>query len=254
MMFQSIELLSAMRLPGMKRELLRQMETPAMDALSFEERIEMMVAAEWTSRVDRKLARLLKEAKLKDPSACLENVDFRPQHNIRKEDIARLSTLNWVRQGRNLLITGKTGTGKTYLACAFGNAVCREGKKVRSYKTHRLLTELAIGAADGTYTRILEELKKPDLLILEDFGMTPISADACRNLLEVIDDRHGFKSILVTAQLPVAEWHGILEDKTAADAIMDRLISSALRLEPKGPSMRTKQSEKGISDLQDEVL
>ena len=242
-MFQSIEMLSIMRLPGMKQELLRQIELPAMDALSFEERMDMIVAAEWNGRLDRKLARLLKDAKLKDRNARLEDIDFRPQRNIRKEDIARLSSLEWIRKGRNLLITGKTGTGKTFLACAFGNAACRDGKTVRSYKTHRLLTELSISISVGSYKKLLDELKKPDLLILEDFGMSPINPDACRNLLEVIDDRHEFKSILITAQLPVSEWHNILQDKTAADAIMDRILSTAIRLEPKGPSLRSIDSE-----------
>ena len=239
MIFQSIEMLSKMRLPGMRYELSRQLELSAMDALSFEERIDMIVAAEWNSRIDKKLSRLRKEANLKERDACLEDIDFRSGRNIKKEDIARLSTLDWVRKGQNLLITGQTGTGKTYLASAFGNAVCKEGKTVRSFKAHRLLTDLAIGISDGSYRNVLESLKKPNLLIIEDFCMTPINADACRNLLEVVDDRHRFKSILITAQLPVVEWHGMMEDKTAADAIMDRLLSSAFRLEPKGPSLRS---------------
>ena len=232
-------MLSKMRLPGMRRELTRQIELPAMEALTFEERMEMIVAAEWNSRIDKKLSRLLRKANLKEPNASLEDIDFSPQRNIKKEDIARLSNLDWIRQGRNLLITGKTGTGKTYLASAFGNAACRDGKAVRSYKAHRLFTELTIGINDGTFRKVLDSLKKPNLLIIEDFGMSPINADSCRNLLEVVDDRHRFKSILITAQLPVSEWHGVMEDKTAADAIMDRLLSSAIRLEPKGSSLRS---------------
>ena len=236
--YQSIEMLSKMKLSGMKRELSRQLELSSMNSLTFEERMDMIVAAEWNSRVDRKLSRLLKEAHLKEPEASLENIDFSPERNIKKEDIARLSNLEWIKKGRNLIITGQTGTGKTYLASAFGNTACREGKTVRTYKAHRLLADLAIGINDGTYRNILESLKKPNLLIIEDFGITPMNADACRNLLEVVDDRHNFKSILITAQLPVAKWHDIMEDKTAADAIMDRLLSSAIRLEPKGPSLR----------------
>jgi len=147
-----------------------------------------------------------------------------------------------------VIITGSCGTGKTYLASAFGNHACRQSLKVRSYRVNRLLTDLFIGRGDGSYNRILSELKKPDLLILDDFGITPIDAPAGRDLLEVIDDRHGSKATLITAQIPVSEWHAVFEDPTVADAILDRLVNNSYRFPLAGPSLRVADRETAQSD------
>jgi DNA replication protein DnaC len=217
-----------------------------MESLPFDERFGMMLDAECDSRNNRKLAKLLRDATLKDPSACLEQLDFRVQRDLKKEDIARLSDCGWVKRGQTLLITGATGCGKTYIASAFGNAVCRRGMSVRSYRMPRFLEKLAASIRDGTYDDVLNELKKPSLLILDDFGISSMSPSACRHLLEVIDDRYKNKATIITAQLPVAEWRNIMEDKTVGDAIMDRLVSQSYRIALKGASMRRSDTPKPV--------
>jgi DNA replication protein DnaC len=155
--------------------------------LSFDERLAMIVDAQWLAKANSRLKRLLKQANLRDASASLEDINYDPRRNLDKATIARLADCTWIREGKNLIITGATGTGKTYLISAFGNAACRKGLKVRSYKVNRLLTDLAISRGDGSYNRLLNDLKKPDLLILDDFGMAPLTPSACRDLLEVIE-------------------------------------------------------------------
>jgi DNA replication protein DnaC len=238
MINQTIDKLNSMRLRAMEQEYRRQVELPANAALPFDERLAMIVDAEWLAKANNRLQRFLREANLREPSANLENINFEPKRNLDKATVARLAECAWIKEGRNLIVTGATGTGKTYLVSAFGNAACRKNFKVRSYRVNRLLTDLAIGRGDGSYNRLLNDLKKPDLLILDDFGMAPLDPGACRDLLEVVDDRHGKKSIAISAQLPVANWHSVFEDATIADAVLDRLVNNAHRIELKGPSLR----------------
>jgi len=232
------EKLKGLRLPSMVAEYRRQTELPATHSLGFDDRLSMIVDAECLARYNKKLSELIRLAKLREPSACLEDIDYDSKRKLDKTLVARLSSCVWVKEGRNVIITGSCGTGKTYLASAFGNAACRMGLKVRSYRVTRLLTDLHIGRGDGSYNRLLADLKKPDLLILDDFGIAPIDQTAARDLLEVIDDRHSVKATLITAQLPVADWHGIFEDPTAADAILDRLVHNSYRFPLAGPSLR----------------
>jgi DNA replication protein DnaC len=236
--YQTMDKLNRMKLRAMEQEYQRQVELPANSALPFDERFAMMVDAEWLAKANKRLQRLLREANLREPSANLEDLNFNPKRNMDKATIARLADFSWVSGGRNLIVTGATGTGKTYLISAFGNAACRKNLKVRSLRVSRLLTDLAIGRGDGSYNRLLHDLKKPDLLILDDFGMASLDPVACRDLLEVVDDRHGRKSIAISAQLPVANWHSVFEDATIADAVLDRLVNNAHRIELKGPSLR----------------
>ena len=238
MIYQTMDKLNRMKLRAMEQEYRRQAELPASSALSFDERLAMMVDAEWLAKANKRLQRLLREANLREPSANLEDLNFDPKRNLDKATVARLADCAWVPEGRNLIVTGATGTGKTYLISAFGNAACRKNLKVRSLRVSRLLTDLAIGRGDGSYNRLLHDLKKPDMLILDDFGMASLDPVACRDFLEIVDDRHGRKSIAISAQLPVANWHSVFEDTTIADAVLDRLVNNAHRIELRGPSLR----------------
>lgn len=238
MINQTIDKLNSMKLRAMEQEYRRQVELPANAALPFDERLAMIIDAEWLAKANKRLQRFLREANLREPSANIENINFDPKRNLDKAAIVRLADCAWIKEGRNLIVTGATGTGKTYLVSAFGNAACRKNLKVRSYRVNRLLTDLSIGRGDGSYNRLLNDLKKPDLLILDDFGMASLDPGACRDLLEVVDDRHGRKSIVISAQLPVANWHSVFEDATIADAVLDRLVNNAHRVELKGPSLR----------------
>jgi len=235
---QTLNKLLEMRLPAMEKEFRRQSELPAMSGLSFEERFSLMVEAEWNNRYDNKISRLLKAANLRCPSASLEDIDFAPERHLDKALVARLSDMAWLAECRNLFITGACGVGKTWLASAYGNAACRLGKRVASYRVSRLLDNLRAARADGTWGKLLAILKKPDLLILDDFGLDTLDATHCRDLLEIMEDRYASGSVLITAQLPVAEWHGVFEDATIADATLDRLVHNSYRIELRGPSRR----------------
>ena len=239
---QTADKLSGMRLSAMAREYRRQLEHTATSSLSFDERFGMLVDSEWTARKNNQLQRLLKIADLRIRNACLEDLDFSPKHNLDKNMVARLADCAWVKEGRNLIITGATGTGKTFLASAFGNAACRQGFKVKYYRVNRLLTDLAIGHGDGSYNKLMRDLKKTDLIILDDFGLAILDPASSRDLLEVIEDRFGAKSTIIATQLPVADWHGLFEDSTIADAILDRVIHNSYRFEPKGDSKRKPNS------------
>lgn len=243
MINQTLDKLNSMKLRAMEQEYRRQVELPANAALSFDDRLAMMVDAEWLAKANNRLQRFLREANLREPAASLEDLNFDPKRCLDKAVIARLADCVWIKEGRNLIVTGATGTGKTYLVSAFGNAACRKSLRVRSYRVNRLLTDLAISRGDGSYNRLLNDLKKPDLLILDDFGMASLDPNACRDLLEIVDDRHGRRSIAISAQLPVAKWHDVFEDATIADAVLDRLVNNAYRIELKGPSLRPYRQE-----------
>ena len=230
--------LTEMRLPAMVQECRRQMELPAMSALPFEERFGLLVEAEWRDRHNTMIQRLVAAAKLRCPSASLEDIDFSPERHLDAALIARLSDMSWLAEHRNLFITGASGVGKTWIASAFGNTACRMGKRVVSHRVTRLLDHLRTARAEGTWGKLLAALKKPDLLILDDFGLDSLDAVHCRDLLEILEDRYGSGSILITAQLPVSEWHGVFEDATVADAALDRIIHNAYRIELRGPSRR----------------
>ena len=235
---QTQQWLRELYLSAMGKAYSGQAELPASNALGFDERFALLVQAEWESRREKKLLRLLKAANLRDKGACLEELDFQAGRNLDKAAVANLGDCQWIRKGRNLLICGACGTGKTYLVSAFGNAACRQGYSVRCFRLPRLLVDLQIGRGDGSWEKILGELKKPDLLILDDFGLAPLEALHCRDFLEVVEDRHGYASTIVASQLPVSSWHAVFADATIADAVLDRLLQGAYRFELKGPSRR----------------
>lgn len=234
--------LRAMKLTGMAIAFEEQLTQSAAQSLSFEDRFSLLVDREMTYRDQHKQQRLLKRAKLKEATACLENIIYRPDRNIDKSLIANLSSGDWIRQHHNLLITGATGSGKTWLACAFAQQACRQGLSATYLRLSRLLDELKIARGDGSFAKRLAQLAKTDLLLLDDLGLTPISQTERSDLLEVLDDRLNHKSTIITSQLPVDQWHTYLNDPTLADAILDRVIHNSHRLEPTGESMRKKRS------------
>jgi len=246
---QTLDKLTGMKLSAMAKEYRRQLEHNPTSALSFDERFGMLVDSEWAARKNNQLKRLLKNANLRLKNACLEDIDYSPAHNIDKNMISRLADCAWVREGRNLIICGATGTGKTFLACAFGQAACRQSFKVKYYRVNRLLTDLAIGHGDGSYNKIMRDLKKTDLIILDDFGMAILDPISSRDLLEVIEDRFGAKATIIATQLPVASWHELFEDSTIADAILDRVIHNSYRFELKGDSKRRDNIPEKTSDI-----
>jgi DNA replication protein DnaC len=249
MINQTLEKLTQMRMTVMVNEYRRQAELPSNRELSFEERMSMMVVAEWTERQNRRLKRLLRQTELRCPEACVENIDYDPHRKLDRVQIASLCALSWIRERTNLFITGKTGTGKSWIASAFGNAACRKGISVKTVRVNRLLEGLCASRSDGTWIKLLNGLKKPELLIMDDFALSTFDALQCRDMLEIVEDRCGKGSILMTAQMPVGDWHSLFEDATLADATLDRLVHNAHRIELHGPSRRTKQQAAVMDDL-----
>ena len=237
--YQTAEQLSTMKLHAMRLEYARQDELPASEDLPFDERFAMIITAQYDARQRAKTDRLIKLASLREPTAMLENIDFDPIRKIKKADVARLSDCQWIKNGNNLIITGATGVGKTYLLSAFGRAACIFGYTVRSYRTTRLLTDLTIGKGDGSYNKLMRDLVKPDLLILDDFGMKQMDLPMTQDFLEVVEERyHHQRAIAISAQLPVKEWPSVFKDPTIADAVLDRIVRNAYRFDLKGPSRR----------------
>jgi DNA replication protein DnaC len=234
--YQTVEKLSAMKLSAMVGEYRRQMELPTMDALSFDERIAMMVDVEWYARDTRRINKRVKDAKLAHSHALFADIDYRPQRKLDRAYIARLSDFSWVRAAKNILLTGCTGTGKTWLSCAFGNEACRKGLRVAFYRVNRLLDEVA--AANDGQLRLLAMLRKIDILVLDDWGLTTLSPKEGRFLLEIFEDRYSRLSTIICAQLPVSKWHALFEDATLADAVLDRIIHNSYRIELAGSSLR----------------
>ncbi len=234
---QTVETLRRLRLTGMAEAFLNQAAHPDTQTLSFEERFGLLVDYEWTYRENRRLARLLKEARLR-LQACPEDIDYQQPRGLDRGLLRSLSACEWVNSRQNVLITGPTGVGKTFLACALANGACRRGFTARYWRLPRLLSELAAARGDGSYSRLLTQLAKIDLLVLDDWGIVPLADTQCRDLLEVIDDRSQTRSTVVASQLPLEHWHAAFPDPTMADAILDRLVHNAHKLFLKGESMR----------------
>jgi DNA replication protein DnaC len=232
-----LEQMLDLKLTGMHRALTEQMDMTDLDRLSFEERLGLLVDREMTERADRRLQYRLRTAKLRQ-HACIEDIDYRHRRGLDKRLMQKLATGEYLDNKLNILITGPSGVGKTWLACALAHKACRDGRTVRYLRVPRLMQELPVAKADGRYPRLLRDYAKADLIILDDWGLMPMNDDTRRDLLEILDDRHNRKSTLVTSQLPIDKWHDYIGEPTLADAILDRLIHNAYRLELKGESMR----------------
>ena len=238
----TLETLQRLRLRGMYKALQEQLQLPETDALSFEERLGLLLEREVTERETRRLRTRLKQAKLRE-NAAIEDLDYRANRGLEKALITRLGACQWIGEHLNVLITGPTGVGKTWIACALANKACREGYTARYLRLPRLLQELGIARADGRYPKLLAELARTDLLVLDDWGLTPLNDEQRRDLLEILDDRFNARSTLVTSQLPIANWHEYLADPTLADAILDRLVHCAYKLNLRGESLRKKGAD-----------
>jgi DNA replication protein DnaC len=234
---QTLEKLYVMKLNGMADAFKDQLQQPHINDLPFEDRFSLLVDLQWTWKEDRRMKRLLKNAKLKI-NACVEDIDYKAPRGLDKSVILRLAACEWIRNAQNIIITGPTGGGKTYLACALANRACRSGYSSFYIRIPRLFQELAIARADGSYAKLMNKLAKTKVLILDDLGLAPMTAPERRDLLEVIEDRHGISSTIVATQLPIENWHDNIRDPTIADAILDRLIHSAHKINLKGESMR----------------
>jgi len=237
----TLEKLQQLKLTGMVQALMEQLKMPEITELSFDERLGLLVDREITHRDDRRLTNRLRTAKLRQ-NACIEDVDYRHPRGLDKSVITRLATCQWVRDRHNVLITGPTGIGKTWLACALGHQACRDGLTALYLRLPRLLQELPVAKGDGRYVKLMGTLAKTDVLILDDWALAPLNDENRRDLLEVLEDRHDRRATLITSQLPLEHWHAAIGEPTLADAILDRLVHNAYKIVLKGESMRKRRA------------
>lgn len=240
LMHPTLEKLQHLRLTGMLKALEDQSQSQEIDTLSFEERLGLMVDREITERDNRRLKTRLRKAKLRQ-AAAIEDVDYRHPRGLEKSLMMSLASCQWIRDHRNVLITGPTGAGKTFLSCALAHKACREGYTALYMRLPKLCRELTIAKGDGSYGKALARLAKTDVIVIDDWGIAPLSGEQRRDLLEILEDRYGIRATMVTSQIPVEKWHEYLDDPTVADAILDRLVHNAYKIKLKGESMRKKK-------------
>jgi len=234
---QTFQQLTSMRMHGFTKALQEQLDKDELKELAFDERISLLVDREFRDREDRRLTRRLQQAKLRE-SACVEDIDYRHARGLDKTLVRRLSSCTWIGKHQNVIITGSTGVGKTYVSCALADKACREGFTAVYRRMPRLLQELVVARADGSYSKLLARLAKMDLLIVDDWGTAPMNEQERRDILEVFEDRHGNRSTVLATQLPIDKWHSYIGDPTIADAILDRLVHNAHHINLSGGSMR----------------
>ena len=238
----TLDKLKTLKFTGMAAALTEQMDMSDISDMTFEERLGLLVDREMTERENRRLSNRLRRARFK-LNAALEDIDYRHPRGLDKSLIRSLATCQWVKDHLNILISGPTGVGKTWLACALAQKACREGFTALYLRLPRFLQEITITKGDGRYTKLLATLARTDVLILDDWGITKPTAENRRDLLELLEDRHGNRSTLATSQLPIDKWHDMIGDPTLADAILDRLLHNAYKINLKGDSMRKRQSK-----------
>jgi len=233
----TIDKLETLRLTGMIGALREQWNTPDITQLSFEERLGLLTDREVDLRETRCMQSRLKKAKLRQ-SASPEDIDFRHPRGLDKSLVMKLVDCQWIKKHQNLIVTGPTGIGKSYLACAFAQKACREGYSTSYARMSRLFEDLGLAKGDGRYSKMLAGFAKTDLLVLDDYGLAKLTQEQRHDLLEILEDRHGVRSTLVTSQLPLKNWHEQIGDPTLADAIMDRLVHNAHKIQLEGDSMK----------------
>lgn len=229
--------LSELKLKGMLTAYTQQTENLSVLDLPFEERFGLLLDAEWLHRQNRQLTCHLKNAKFRQ-IACIEDIDFHFQRDLDRHLIHTLALCEWVSKCQNILISGPTGVGKSFLSCALGNSACRHGFTTRYFRISKLLEELLMSRGDGTFRKLYHSLVKFQLLILDDWGLKPLSSNECLELLELLEDRFDSGATIICSQLPLANWNNVLTDPTIADAILDRLVHNAYKINLKGDSMR----------------
>ena len=245
---QTAEKMRSMRLSAMASEYLRQTESPDMSVLDFDERLGMMVDAQWLYRENKSIDKLTKAAKLRISAACFADIDYRPSRKLERAMIARLSDFVWVKDARNLIITGATGCGKTWLACAFGTEACRSGLSVAYYRTSCFLNEMRQAKGAGSLDKLLGRIRKTDVLILDDWGLATFNPLEGMFLYDAFEERYGRGSTIFTAQVPVAKWHDLFEDPTKADAVLDRVVHNSHRISLHGHSLRANMAASPVKE------
>jgi DNA replication protein DnaC len=248
---QTIERLRELGLQGMLKGLDQQLSSADYHALSFDERLGLLIDAEASYRDSKLLSSRLKTAKLRH-QACIENLNFRKPRGLDKAAMLQLSSCQWVREHRNVLVTGPTGVGKTYVACALAHKACQQGFKALYERAPRLLNSLAVARADGSYNGLLTKLSKLDVLVIDDFGLQQLNDDMARDLLEIVDDRTDIRSTILASQLPSESWHDTISNPTLADAILDRVVHKSYKLKLKGPSLREPKHNDELKEDRDE--
>lgn len=248
---QTLQSLRQLKLTGMADGFEQQLAQPSTHSeLDFDERLALLVDREKTHRDNNKVSRLLKAARLK-LQALPEDIDYRHPRGLIKSQFAGLLSSSWIHQHHNVLITGPTGCGKTYLGCALAIQACRHGLSVRYYRASRLLEALSIAHGDGQFSKLVQQLAKTDLLVLDDWGLEKLTLGQRNDLLEIMEDRHGISSTLITSQVPISQWHKAIGDATLADAILDRLLHNSHKINLRGESMRKTKSELAEVDQQE---
>jgi DNA replication protein DnaC len=234
---QTLQKISSLRLHGMAHALEDQMKQPDMAGLAFEERLAMLVDAQWLWKENRALALRLKNANLKH-RASMENINYRHIRQLDRAQMRSLASCDWVKQHQNVLITGPTGIGKSYLCCALLEKACREGYSAYYAQAHKLFRQLAVAYVDGSYDKLLSRIARTDVLAIDDWALVPLADSERRHLFEVIEDRHGSRSTVVTSQFPVPNWHELIGSPSIADATIDRIVQGAHRIALMGDTMR----------------
>jgi DNA replication protein DnaC len=245
MLFEpTIQKMQAMKLQGMVEALEEQRRSATTGEMPFEDRLAMLIERQWLWKENRALSTRLRSAKLRQP-ACLEDIDYRQQRGLQRSVVDHLAAGDWIRYAQNCLITGPTGVGKSYLACALAQKACRDGFKTLYFYAPKLFRELTASQADGSLPSLLKKLAKAQLLVVDDWGLEKAAPPQYRDFLEILDDRQGQAATLITSQFPPARWHELINDATVADAILDRLIHGSHRIELKGESMRKAKPKGG---------